>query len=260
MYSLTHRSSIRPKHPILLLFLLIFATFTLYGCNTSTASHPTPSPNSTTSQVLGDNDSEKSLDNLNTFRGSFVFGHEVRSFTLCGSSEELWVFDETNGDARAIHEAMTNAPYQPIFMEIRGMLTDAPSDGFGAEYSGGIVFKEVIHASQIEESWGCREKYGEFIFKAQGNEPGWSVVIRQDDILFSTVGMVTKGFPKVPPSRSETSTTYESNSYYHSLNVVITRARCLDTMSDEIFGWTAQATFDGKTYTGCAKQGDQRPQ
>jgi len=258
-----HRSTIRFPYSSILSFIHVYLLFCavvfMAGCQATNFTPSTTLSNENDSNPLHGNDTGKSLKNIETYRGLFIWGHEVRSFSLCGSSEELWVIDKTNGDAKAIHTILTNKPYQPIFVEIKGIRGNAPKDGFGADYSGAIVFEELIHASKVEESWACREKYSEFIFKAQGNEPGWTIFITKSGIRFSSINHEKPfDFPLVKPTRHGTISIYSTQHDNHSLKLVINRTRCSDTMSDEMFGWKAEATLDGTLYSGCAKRGDQK--
>jgi len=101
------------------------------------------------------NDSEDSLKNLDTFRGRYTYGHEVRTLILCDDFRELWVLDNTNGLLVHNYKTLTSEPYQPIFVEVKGKITEAPEDGFGEEYQAAIIIEAIIHASRIGESSKC---------------------------------------------------------------------------------------------------------
>jgi len=199
--------------------------------------------------------STKSLDKTTTFRGLYIFGHEVRSFTPCGDTKKFWAIDKTNGEIISTHTRMTHEPYQQMFVEVRGYLTDTPQDGFGADYDGTIIINELIHAST--EGWGCREKYGEFIYKAQGNEPGWTVFITPDEIRFTSINHEDPiVFPYSPPTTPGAQAVYDSSNNKNSIRTILIREQCSNTMSNELFGWSANVNIDGIKYEGCAKKGD----
>lgn len=258
MFRIANGNHFTSDHPIPLVFLLLFFIFISKGCTAVVMTQDTGTLPKKQSKPLAHNESEKSLENSKTFQGLYVHGHEVRSMILCGESTELWVIDHTDGDIQSIHQSMTGAPNESIFVEIKGYLTDPPEDGFGSEYAGAIVFEKLIHVSRVEESRGCREKYDAFIVKAQGNEPGWTVLVTKAGIQFSSIEHnKTIEFPLVSPAESEEAITYTTHSGTHSLQLFIRQIRCADTMSDEVFGWEANITLDGKSYSGCAKQGKQ---
>ncbi|MDC0335549.1 hypothetical protein OAN24_01445 [Pseudodesulfovibrio sp.] len=258
MHYSTDGNSIPKNHHFLLVFLIVIFCFIHNGCTTkSNSSTQTDTPNQN-KNISNNSKIDGSLENLKIFRGHSVYGHEVRSFTLCGSSNELWVIDATEGDAKDVYARLTTQPYQAIFVEIKGSLSDAPTGGFGADYSGSIVFEKLVHASRIEDSWGCREKYNEFIFKAQGNEPGWTAIISNNGISFSSSNHEKPlSFPLDSPQASGNTFIYITKTDENSLRLTFSPTRCADTMADELFGWKADVVFDGKTYKGCAKRGDQ---
>lgn len=205
---------------------------------------------------MGDNGSGNSLEKIQTLRGHVVWGHEVRSMTLCGESDELWFIDQTEGVFRRMYDTLSVKQYEPVFMEVQGMLTDAPSDGFGAEYQGGIIVKKIINMSR--EGFGCREQYDDFIYKAQGNEPGWSVTVSREGIRYTSINSPAPAiYPLVDPESKGETIRYVSTMQGKTIELVIMPEPCRDTMSGEQFSWKAKVKVDGKSYTGCAKKGDQ---
>jgi len=80
--------------------------------------------------------------------GWTIIGHEVRTFTSCQQQDrELWLL----GNSPALNEIMAAyrkalpgpMPYTPLFITLAGKHTQAPGDGFGAEY------KEAYFATQL---------------------------------------------------------------------------------------------------------------
>ena len=69
--------------------------------------------------------------------GHLVWGHESRSLTECGDAREGWVINDAGDELIDVYNELTNAPYQPMFVEVRGEWTDAPTEGFGAAYDRG---------------------------------------------------------------------------------------------------------------------------
>jgi len=82
--------------------------------------------------------------------GEVVIGHEVRSFTPCGSAEASWLV----GDSAALpamqvayHRVMSDSsPYTPLFMVLTGRPSGPPAEGFGAGYPSGFRASQLIHA------------------------------------------------------------------------------------------------------------------
>ena len=85
-------------------------------------------------------------------RGHYTWGHEVRSFTPCGSTKSFWVVGELGllQQLRAASEHSGTKPYQPIYIEVSGSPEAKASDGFAADYDGVYRFTEVHVAKQSE--------------------------------------------------------------------------------------------------------------
>jgi uncharacterized membrane protein len=196
---------------------------------------------------------DESERTVRTFRGHLVLGHEVRSFKPCGSDQESWVLDRTGGDLWAVYRKLTNQPYQPIYVEVRGLTGPAPRDGFGAEYDNQLTIMELRRAGV--ETRGCEEDFGAFEFRASGNEPFWNVVISKDAVVFSELGKPRLAFPYVEPRVSAGRWWYSSKNDGRSIEIIIDEIRCIDSMSGEHFSFAAKVVLDGRTYTGCAREG-----
>ena len=85
-------------------------------------------------------------------RGHLIWGHEVREFTKCGSSETGWIIDNTDGQLRQLAENVSQQPYEKILVEIRAQLGPAPETGFGADYNFSFVATE---AKALTDAQGC---------------------------------------------------------------------------------------------------------
>jgi putative hemolysin len=87
--------------------------------------------------------------------GNAVMGHEVRTFTPCGKKEnELWVLGDSPAHAKLLQTyqdwvATQDNPYKPLFVILAGRITDAPSDGFGADYEQGFSATQLIKIAPL---------------------------------------------------------------------------------------------------------------
>ncbi len=94
-------------------------------------------------------------------------------------------------------------------------------------------------------------------YKAQGNEPFWSVEIMGEDAIRYTTPETEVTFPFVPPILSPSSNpseVYAAKTTEHDLRMVIyTEEGCSDTMSGEEFPNTVEVTFDDRKMSGCGQ-------
>lgn len=65
---------------------------------------------------------------------------------LCDDSSSYWVSASPTTSAwlRARHDSLTNEPYQPVFVEVRGRRSNKPAEGFAAEYDGYFEIDTVL--------------------------------------------------------------------------------------------------------------------
>lgn len=104
---------------------------------------------------------EESSNGEQIFRGNVVMGHEARTFTPCGAeSEELWVLGDSPAYSELLKTYQTwvvsqQDPYAQLFVVLAGNITDAPTDGFGADYSHGFEATQLVKVASDET---CSQK------------------------------------------------------------------------------------------------------
>jgi membrane-bound inhibitor of C-type lysozyme len=82
-------------------------------------------------------------------RGLLVFGHEVRSFQLCGDSKVFWISapGSLHRWLQTEYRGLANRPYEPLYAEIEGEFSEHPVSEFSTDYDGTIVVSEVRSVS-----------------------------------------------------------------------------------------------------------------
>jgi putative lipoprotein len=191
------------------------------------------------------------------YRGHLVWGHEVRTFTECGSRREGWVLDRTDGDLVQVYRSLIREPYGPLFVEVRGRWGRPPAEGFGAEFDEQLELLELRRAAR--EGPGCEQDLAGIDYVARGNEPFWQVEIRSTGMLLSVLGRFDRlEFPS--PTRTstpgaETFAAERDGESPQRIEVRITERRCIDSMSGSVFAYAATARVDGTTLAGCAQAG-----
>ena len=93
-------------------------------------------------------------------------------------------------------------------------------------------------------------------FWATGNEPGWTLEIDWQTILFVTnYGQDSYRFGRPDPDvdQSRETTAYTARDGGHGITVRLTAVACTDSMSGEAFETTVQITLDGRVYQGCGQ-------
>jgi len=185
--------------------------------------------------------------------GHVRVGHEVRSFRACSSEQDAWLVDRTGGDLADIVKQLAPGQYAPLFVEVDGAIGPPPDTGFGADYDSSLTVFELRRAER--EGFGCSEDRAGFAFRARGNEPSWQLVISGSTLSFSTMagGAVDAAYQFAV--LADGTIRASGNSDEASIEADITELRCVDTMSDSIFDYTARVRVDSTEYRGCATRG-----
>jgi putative lipoprotein len=190
------------------------------------------------------------------FRGHLRFGHEVRSFQPCGKDVEYWVVDRIGGELWDIYSALIPNPYEPLYVEVRGVLGPPPDTGFGVDYDRLLTVTSLRRAAV--ETRACAEDLRRFEFRAYGDEPFWNTDISEEGIIFSVLGEPQRAFPYTAAKVSGAHRLYSSKTQgpnQHWIQIFIDEKRCIDSMSGEHSGFTAKVSLGGRTYVGCAREG-----
>jgi uncharacterized membrane protein len=188
-------------------------------------------------------------------RGDIVLGPAVQLFTPCGSEEQVWVTDRT-GELWSVYDSLSTEPYEPVFVEVLGYLTEGLRTEPAADYARQLIVTEVLRAAH--EGFGCEEELAGLEFKARGVEPFWNVKISEQGISFFELSLLQVDFPYAPPAIAADRYIYYTKSEgaaRHWLLVVIDRQPCADPMSGELSAYSAEVLIDGQRFTGCATKG-----
>jgi len=97
-------------------------------------------------------------------------------------------------------------------------------------------------------------------FRCVGNEPGWTLAISRDSLVFvGDYGEVRASYPAVVPRTGDGMWYYETAnrsgpSEYSHLTVMVVRGPCSDGMSDKKYDYTVRVIHDSKNYVGCGQR------
>lgn len=95
-------------------------------------------------------------------------------------------------------------------------------------------------------------------WRAFGNEPYWTLRIDGEDIVFDRLGEVPQRYAAKSPTRADNRQTWTldppQGGAGERLELVITETSCADSMATRTYPYRAQATYQGRTYRGCAEK------
>lgn len=93
-------------------------------------------------------------------------------------------------------------------------------------------------------------------FRAVGNEPGWSLEISKDNLVFITdYGEQTRVYPNptYTTKQEERTTTFTAYADSSKITIFIKGKPCQDSMSDESFETSVEIITDEEHFSGCGK-------
>jgi uncharacterized membrane protein len=142
-----------------------------------------------------------------------------------------------------------------MFVEVRGVWEEAPTEGFGADYGEALRITELLRAEN--EGFGCRLDLGSVLFVASGNEPFWRLQIREDGVALRTIDEAEETVFRAPEQSEYAGlvTYYSSNTRDAEIRITLERRRCLDSMSGARYAWAATVEIEGQRLQGCAAEG-----
>ena len=141
----------------------------------------------------------------------------------------------------------------------------------GARYEGdGVVVwnkgSEALLEVEGQSFAGCLENPAEtpwaearrlgVTFRAVGQEPGWTLDIRDGDRIHFVYayGEHEVTMPAPAPRVADGQTVYDARTPAHALTVTITDEACRDAMSGQPFPATVTVQLDGEAYQGCGRR------
>jgi uncharacterized membrane protein len=127
-------------------------------------------------------------------------------------------------------------------------------DHEGNRISGNLGDKYVLARKEKADNKVLKEKTNAGIdFVAHGNEPFWSLEIdKGNTITFNRPDMkMPASVPYTEPSVVNNIRQYHIESEATKLDITISSAFCSDGMSDFIYEYKVDLTYNGKKYSGC---------
>lgn len=159
--------------------------------------------------------------------------------------------DRTQGQelVRALRELTAAQEGRPMFVEI-----------YGARETGGTAGIGVVELRRAAvETAGCRERFDQREWVANGNEPSWRLEVTSRDMVMSVLGGPSaQRVPHGGPQKSGGGLEYASTDGTDLL-VTIDERRCIDNQSGSLFAYVVEVRSEGRTYAGCAAHNPAMP-
>lgn len=220
---------------IQLLGTTIIGSMTLTACSSSP--EPTPVPKKVEPVKVA-----AKLNPATPLKGQLNLKKQSATFTPCGGETQYWV--ELSASDRQLLQGFAK-PSQ-AYVEFSARFDNVSKQAPQADYPAKVIPLEWQYVAA--EGLGCQKEIDEL--SAWGNEPDWHIDIQANQIKFST------------PSSSVSKTISRSGidqglHYWQSsdeLLLEVTQQRCLGTMVNSVYSYSAKFSYQGKNYQGCARR------
>jgi uncharacterized membrane protein len=219
----------------------------------STASTPLPSEQ----QPLPAQPEAPADSSLSIKRGIVMLAQDRMTFSPCNEKAELWLLDQSDGVLRQTFESEMQKGPAKLYVEAYGERAPVSEDIAAAKaYAGTFVLEEVTYAGVQGQVRGCDAPAPSYVVAARGNEPSWSVEVGDSNIVWRQPAdpkEITLAAPQTQDA--EGAVRYHAAGNGHDLELLVDAQTCRDSMSGELYAYSARAVLDGKEFSGCARVG-----
>jgi uncharacterized membrane protein len=176
-------------------------------------------------------------------RGQAVMGKDGYGVTVCGDTQQ---------------KIITIAPEaQPVLDKfLAGGAKEFFLDGWGTTDEQGAT--KIIALERVyTEGPGCDEKdISLSLFRARGNEPGWSVDVQPSGVIIQRPGAEPVTAEYQPLEKLDAGVRRFVNEMPNGkVEFTLTPGICSDGMSDTVYGWTASLKVGDEAMAGCGFSG-----
>ena len=191
--------------------------------------------------------------------GILIYGDNLHEFKDTETKEVYYLKDNSHS-VRTKLKDISSVDYQPLSVTIEIDSIGLPQHGNALNYKHVIYLHKILSIREeiakqdnvTKDTSIANDKKG-ISFKAMGNEPFWSIIIREKEISFSTNIGQTESFTYQNARRYHKSNVIEvSNDAQNKIYVIISDEPCFDNMSGREFGNRVKLIYNNNTtYYGC---------
>ena len=188
-----------------------------------------------------------------TFRGLYAYGPEVSTLYDCATKKTYWVNDtskrlSTNYTRTLLQPAW---PFEPIYVVIKGTLTDKAAEGYARQYDGTINLTGIDSLASVNYSNCCQP----FEFIGAGTEPFWNLFISETQHIIALKSLADEQvytFDYQQPTKKDGIITYTATQNADTISVQIVKKPSSDGMSDLTYPYECTVTHNKQTNIGVA--------
>jgi uncharacterized membrane protein len=193
------------------------------------------------------------------FEGVLIYGDELHEFKDSKTKEVYFVKDNSH-TIHKILDSLSSVDYQPMMVKIEIDSIGLPKYGNSLKYQHVLYLHKIINIKEEIEKKSDTSKDTSIVndadaisFKAMGNEPFWSIHIKEKEISFSTnIGQSERFIYKNAQRYHKSNIIDIVNDSNNKIYIIISDEPCFDSMSGKNFGNRVKLIYnDSLTYYGC---------
>jgi uncharacterized membrane protein len=199
-------------------------------------------------------------------RGTARIARDRATFRLCGEASDLLMLDRSDGLSIQSFSGEGDDDEVSLYIEAygerfagsaSGEVSD-PGHGFvegdAATYAGTFLLEQVLYAAAQDQVRGCAAPIPDYRLAARGNEPFWAVEVSERVMRWKQPDLSAPIEFEAPEAENlDGAERYRAAADEHELELLVEMQPCQDSMSGEMFAFTAKAVLDAREFTGCAR-------
>lgn len=180
------------------------------------------------------------------WQGSFIAKSEDGGmFSPCRSGKRYTTRDATAArEAAGLYREVAPRAGRPVFLEFVGE----------RESEEGLRIERVLRMAASGP--GCAESPQGFLLRAYGASPLWRLDLSPETLLFQRAASPPVTWPSQPFSLRAGTRELAARGEGGDIRVIIVPGRCVDQLAGAVFSLRAEVLFEGRTYEGCAYDGE----
>lgn len=200
-------------------------------------------------------------------RGTVRISRERATFRPCGEAADLLMLDQSDGlsiwDSFAEGDDDEVSSYIEAYGErsagvAAGESADSPErvpdERVAARYAGTFLLEQVLYAAARDQVRGCDAPVPDYRLAARGNEPFWVLEVSEHAMRWKQLDLPAPIEFDAPDAENlDGAERYHAASGEHRLELLVEMQSCQDSMSGEMFAFSAKVVLDGREFTGCAR-------
>ncbi|MCJ8168766.1 COG3650 family protein [Atopomonas sediminilitoris] len=192
-------------------------------------------------------------DNTARLQGMLTWTNQQHTFVPCNEGRTFWLEDHSQQLEQAFWNLAPGSGMQ-VFADLSGELKGKPKQGSGMR-SDGLFEVQQVHRVNAEGLQCVDLNFAASLWRAHGNEPGWSVRIGRQGMQLERADFPPMALPYIVEAVPNGQHSYSSEANGQRIELNLQPGECRDSMTGAFSNWQARLSIGDKVFRGCAYPG-----